>query len=119
MYFKRSGGRIYDVELTAAERKAFDMTARRKLAEHTRAHTLEIEAIVMRQIRRKTGWGAVRLKRFFDGFDDELYELIERYDMDELDAPWLCTRELKEEGFDIEQWHRERHPNEKYSIEYK
>ena len=114
MYFKKSRGVIYDVELNAAEKKAFDMSARRMLAEHTRKHTLELEAIIMRQVRRATGWGAIRMRRFYDGFDDDLYALIDHYEMTDLDAPWLCTRELKEEGFDIEQWHKERHPNEKY-----
>lgn len=119
MRVKKSNGKAYGVELTAAEQKAFDMEARRRLADHMRKHTLEIEAIVMRQLRRCTGWGEIRLKRFYDGFDDELYKLVDRYEMSDMDAPWLCTRELKEEGFDIEQWHCQRHPNEKYAIKFK
>ena len=116
MIVKKAGGQVYGAELTAAERKAFDMEARRILAEHTRKHELEIEALVIRQVRRATGWGELRLKRFFNGFDNELGSLCERYDMKDNDAPWLCTYELKQEGFDIEQWHRDRHPNERYEV---
>ena len=116
MRVKKSGGKIYGVELTAAERKAFDMEARRILVEHSRKHELEIEAMVIRQLRKATGWGEVRLRRFFNSFDNEIFQLCERYEMEEDDAPWLCTRELLEEGFDIEKWHRELHPNEKYYI---
>lgn len=116
MRVKKSCGKVYGVELTKAEQRAFDMEARRQLAEWTRKHDLEIEAIVIRQLRRATGWGETRLKRFYDGFDDELYKLVDRYEMDTGDAPWLCTRELKDEGFDIEKWHQERHPNEKYEV---
>ena len=119
MEFKRSGKYVYGVELNAAERKAFDMEARRILAEHTRKHELEIEAIVIRQLRRLTGWGETRLKRFYDSFAPELYSLVDRYEMEDVDAPWLCTKELTDEGFDIEQWHRERYPNEKYTVEIK
>ena len=54
MTVKKSGKTIYGAELTAAERKALDMEARRALAEHTRKHELEIEAMIMRQVRRKT-----------------------------------------------------------------
>lgn len=116
MIVKKSNGHVYGVELTAAERKALDMEAKRALAEHTREYELEIEAMFIRELRRATGWGAVRLRRFYDGFSTSLDELINRYDMDDKDAAWLCLRELKQEGFDIEQWHKERHPNEKYDI---
>lgn len=116
MEFKRSGKYIYDVELNAKEQKAFDMFSRRRLAEHTRQHELEIEAIVIRELRRLTGWGGTRLKRFYMDFGPDLMKLCDHYEMEEVEAPWLCTNELKKEGFDIEAWHRERYPNEKYEV---
>lgn len=117
MEFDRSGSTIFRVRLNAKEQKAFDMEARRMLAEHTRKHELEIEAIVIRQLRRLTGWGETRLKRFYDDFAPELMKLCDYYEMDEVEAPWLCTQELLKEGYDIEAWHRERYPNEKYTVE--
>jgi hypothetical protein len=116
MIVKKSGGQIFGAQLNAAERKALDMEARRALAEHTRQHELEIEAIVIRRLRRLTGWGETRLRRFYDGFAEDLKQMTEHYEMPEVDSPWLCTRELKEEGFDIEQWHREIYPNERYVV---
>lgn len=116
MEFDRSGSTIFRVRLNAKEQKAFDTEARRMLAEHTRKHELEIEAMVMRQVRRKTKWGAKKLKDFYMDFVPEIMELVKRYEMDEVDMPWLCTQELKEEGFDIEAWHREAYPNEKYEV---
>ena len=116
MIVKKSGKTVYGAELTAAEKKALDMEARRALAEHTRKHELEIEAIVIRQLRRLTGWGETRLKRFYDEFAPAMMALCERYEMDQVDAPWLCTMELKKEGFDIEAWHKEQYPNERYEI---
>ncbi len=119
MLVKKSGKTIYGAELTAAEKKALDMEARRALAEHTRKHELEIEAIVIRQIRRITGWGETRLKRFYMEFGPELMKLCNHYEMDDVEAPWLCTQELLKEGFDIEAWHREAYPNEKYEVDRK
>ena len=116
MIVKKSGKTIYGAELTAAEQKSLDMECRRQLAEYIRKHDLEIEASVIRQLRQLTGWGETRLKRFYEAFDKELYKLVDRYEMTDDDAPWLCTRELKEEGFDIEAWHREVHPNEKHTV---
>lgn len=116
MIVKKSGKTVYGVELTAAEKKALDMEARRTFAEYTRKHELEIEAIFIRQLRRLTGWGGIKLKRFYMDFSPELMRLCDHYEMPEVDAPWLCTHELKEEGFDIEAWHREAYPNEKYEV---
>lgn len=116
MLVKKSGKTVFGAYLTAEEKKALDMEARRALAEHTRQHELEIEAIVIRQLRRLTGWGETRLKRFYDGFAPELKSLINHYEMPEVDAPWLCTMELKKEGIDIEAWHREAYPNERYNV---
>lgn len=114
MRVKKSNGRVYGADLTTNEQRALEMEARRQLAEYTRKHELEIEAIVIRQLRRITGWGETRLKRFYGQFDGELTKLIARYEMADKDGAWLCVKELKDEGFDIEQWHKEVSPNEKY-----
>lgn len=116
MFVKKTGKTVYGAILTNEEQKALDMEARRQLAEYTRKHQLEIEAVTIRQLRRLAGWGETRLKRFYTEFDSELEKLINRYEMGDDDAQWLCTRELKEEGFDVEAWHREVHPNEKYKV---
>ena len=119
MTFKRAGKQIYGVELTAAEKRALDEEATKAMAEYTRKHDLEIEALVLYQLRQLTGWGETRLKRFYAGFSSELEELIKRYELTGNDAPWLCTERLKEEGFDIEQWHKEKYPNERYEVKRK
>lgn len=118
MEVMKSNGYVYGAKLTAAERKALDMEARRALAEHTRRYDLEIEAVVIRELRRATGWGEIRLKRFYDNIDTSIKSLIERYEAESVDAPWLCTAELKNEGLDIEKWHREKYPNEQYNVKY-
>ena len=116
MMVKKSGKHIYGAELTNAERKALDMETRRQLAEYTRKHILEVEATVIRNLRRATDWDDDKLHAFYDDFDDNLDELVKYYEMTDDDTEWLCKRELREEGIDIEQWHRERHPNEKYIV---
>lgn len=125
MVVLKSGKHIFGAKLTAAEKKALDMEARRSLAEYTRKHELEIEATVIWQIKRvleeelgeEVDVGL--LKRLYDGLDVELNKLIDHYEMDDEDAQWLCTKKLKDEGIDIEAWRREKYPNLKYEINCK
>lgn len=116
MTFKRSGRQVYGVELTAAEQRVLDEKAGQAVAEYLRKNQLEFEAIVIYQLRKLTGWGETRLKRFYDGFSMEVEDLVKRYELTGNDAPWLCMESLKEEGFDIEQWHKEKYPNERYDV---
>lgn len=111
MQIKRSGKTIYGAELTAAEKKAMNMEIMRQLAEFTRKHQVEIECIFLRELRQY-GFGATRLKRAFDDFGNELDELIKRYELGDEDKLWVATESLKQEGFDVEQWHREKYGNE-------
>lgn len=119
MIVKKSGSTIFGAHLNAAERKALDMEARRSLAEYTRKHELEIEATVLWQVKQITNWDEGLLKPFYQDFDIALDKLISWYEMDSEDAEWLCTKKLKDEGIDIEQWRREKYPNMKYEVNCK
>ena len=116
MLVLKSGGQVFGARLTAAERKALDMEARRSLAEYTRKHELEIEATALWQVKQLTDWDESQLRAFYDGFDIALSKLIEYYEMGSEDAQWLCTRKLLDEGIDIEQWRREKYPNMTYEV---
>lgn len=108
MYFKRSGKYVYDVELTAAEKKAMNIEIAKQLAEFTRKYQIEIECIFLRELRRY-GYGSVRLRRAFDDFGNDLDELVARYELGDEDKLWLAQEGLRREGFDVEQWHREKY----------
>lgn len=112
MEFLRSGGTIIKVKLTSKEKKAMEAEVLRQLAEYTRKYQVELESIFLRHQRSKHGFGAKRLRQDFDDFGNELDELVKRLEMGQEDKAWLATYTLKEEGFDIEQWHREKYPNE-------
>lgn len=111
MIIKRSGKHIYGADLTAAEKKAMNMEIARQLAEFTRKYEVEIECIFLRELRQY-GFGATRLRRAFDDFGNDLDELIARYELGEEDKFWLATEQLRQEGFDVEQWHREKYGSE-------
>ena len=110
MKIKRSGKTIFGADLTAAEKKAMNIEIAKQLAEFTRKYQVEIESLFLREMRQKYGHGAVRLRRDFDDFANDLDELIARYELGEEDKLWLVQQQLKAEGFDVEQWHREKYP---------
>lgn len=112
MEIKKSGKTIYGAKLTAAEKRAMDMEIDRQMAERIRKTNIEIEAILIKRVRDKLGWGEKRLRELFDTCDDDIARMINYYELGEEDAAWLCTRQLKEEGFDIEKWYREKYPQD-------
>ena len=110
MVIKRSGKHIFGADLTAAEKKAMNIEIDRQLAEHTRKHQVEIECLFLRELRENYGFGETRLRRAFDNFSNDLDDLIARYELGEEDKLWIATQQMKAEGFDVEQWHKEKYP---------
>ena len=108
MQIKRSGKHIYGADLTAAEKKAMDIEISKQLAEFTRKYQIEIECLFLRELRQY-GFGATRLRRAFDDFGNDLDDLIKRYELGDEDKLWVAKETLKREGFDVEQWHREKY----------
>ena len=90
--------------ITAADKKIIDIEIKSQLAEYDKKHTQEIEALVLWVLHEQYGFGE---KRFYDSFDDEIAALLKRYEMDENDDVWLCTRKLKDAGIDISKWSKE------------
>lgn len=105
---KKHGSKVYGANLTVAERKAMGMEIQRQIAEYDKKNMLEIDALVLWVLHEEFGFGAVRLKRFFDRFAPALDDLVKRYEMEYDDSVWLCTHKLKELGIDISEWEKER-----------
>ena len=100
---------MFGAHLTAAERKALDIEVRNQLAEYTRNHANEIDALFLWYLHEEFGFGLKRLKQVHDGFMPKIEELCKRYEMTgDGDDIWLCTQKLKEYGIDIEEWNKER-----------
>lgn len=109
MIVKKARGKVYGATLTAAERKAMNIEIQKQLAEYTRKHALEIDAMFLWYLHEEFGFGLKRLKKVFTGFDPKIEELCKRYEMtDEGDGVWLCTYKLKEMGVNLEEWDKER-----------
>ena len=93
--------------LKAAAQKAMNHEIMRQIAENTRKHEMELDAVILWQLHEQLGLGPIRLRRFYDTFGIALRDLVSRYEMDDTDQIWLCTHKLKEYGIDLEEWQKE------------
>ena len=104
MIIKKSNGRVYGANLTAAEKKAMDLEIQRQFAEYLSKSENEISAIILWELHEQFGFGPKRLKYFYIHFGKSVKELIARYELENSDDIWLCTRKLKEMGVDLDEW---------------
>ena len=95
------------MRLSVAEQKALKEEINRQLASNMVRLEAEINALVLWGLHEQLGFGAVRLKKFFDYFSVSLRELSRHYEMSDVEQSWLCKRKLKEIGVDVEQWTNE------------
>lgn len=108
MFVKKSTGKVYGASLSASEKKAMDIEIKRQIADYTRCHNRELDAMILWELHEQFKFGPKKLKRFYNDFAPAIEALVNRYEMDESDDTWLCTHKLKEYGIDLEQWEKER-----------
>ena len=94
-------------KMTAAEQKAMDREINRQLAEYIRKFEKNIDAVCLYVLHKELGWGAKRLRRFYDVFQPALRALSDRYEMGVEDQCWLCEKKLLAIGVDLDEWRRE------------
>ena len=76
-----------------------DLEIQRELAEYDRKHIAEIDATILWVLHEQFGFGAQRLRTYYNAFHDRIKELVSRYEMED--------QMLKRIGVDIEAWHKE------------
>jgi hypothetical protein len=106
MIIKKSNGRVYGANLTAAEKKAMDLEIQRQFADYLSKSENEISAIILWELHEQFRFGQKRLKDFYIHFGKSVKELIARYELENSDDIWLCTRKLKEIGVDLDEWRK-------------
>ena len=103
----KGGGKVEGGVLTAAEKEAGDVVVQRELDDCDRKHIAGRGATILWVLHEQFGFGAQRLRTYYDAFHDRIKELVSRYEMEDQDDIWLCTQMLKRIGVYIEAWHKE------------
>ena len=103
MKVKKSNGKIFGANLTAAEKKAMDIEIRRSIDDYNQQNMNEIDAMVLWHLHEEFGFGKKRLMRFYESFSKRLKELSEQYLTEETRMPWMYQYRLKNYGIDIKE----------------
>ena len=106
MHVKKNRGKVYGASFSHDEQKAIDIEIQKQLAEYDKNHAKELSAMVLWVLHTEFGFGEKRLKKFYDIYAESIEALINRYDLEESDDIWLCTKKLKDVGIDLEDWIR-------------
>lgn len=110
MRIKKTSGKIYGAEFTAAEQRAFNLEAERQLADWNLKNAKELASMSLWILHEEFGFGPDRLKRFFMSYSKNIDELVARYRDDDgkvVKDTFLCTMKLKEYGIDLDEWEKE------------
>lgn len=115
MNFHKHKGQIYKVELSPKEKQAMDEEINRQLILKHQEFTDDVDYMIMLVLRRKFGFGRIRLKRFYDAFMDGNDALVRHYEMPDAGV-YIARKELNAIGCNVEQWNRERSENIETSL---
>lgn len=106
MVVLKSHGNVFGAKFTAAEKKALDIEIKKELADQTRSHETELDAMILWNLHEQFGFGYDRLFKFYSSFTKNIKELVKRYEMPESESFWLATKKLKDYGIDLEEWEK-------------
>ena len=107
MQLKIINGKVYGANLTNKEQEALRIECRKILAEEALKYADDFDACVLYQIHAQYGKGAKALRKFYDGWKGVHMGLIQHYELDKDDAPWLFKEKLKDIGVDVAKWNKE------------
>lgn len=86
------------------QKDEFNRLVRENLEKWDAKHDDEIDALILWELHEQFGFGAKRLRRFYDGFTQAYEDLRKRYECTDEDAIWVCQQKLRGIGVDIKEW---------------
>lgn len=94
--------------LTRSQEKAMHKEIKAQLMDYDKQYFLDMDAAVLWALHKEFGFGAKRLRRFFDRFSVIHEELRDYYQLDDDTNTWLCRYLLQSNvGVDVEAWEKE------------
>lgn len=95
--------RINREEPTAAQRRALKNEVKKEFDKLLGLYNKEVALQVLNILHFDFGFGQSRLQKFAEKLTQMQIETIDRYEMSDEDTPWLCEKQLKEDGINIDE----------------
>lgn len=107
MYFKKFRGRIFDVELSKAEKKVLDEKVNEYILMRHREFQDDFDYMILNVLHDYLDLSPAQLREVYDRFVEGNEELIERYEFNSAGV-YIARREMNALGCNIEEWNKER-----------
>lgn len=104
MRIRKLNGKIFGAELSENEKKAMDIEINRQIIEADREYQLDLNTLVLYTLYAHFGFGKKRLREFFLSMKQEHDDLINHYELEEEEFPWIARKKLLDAGVDVEKW---------------
>lgn len=99
---------VAEFRITPAQHKAMMCEINAQIMKKDLEYYLDMDAAVLWALHEEFGFGAARLRRFFESFSRIHENLRKYYDFEDTADTWLCRRLLKERvGVDVAAWEKE------------
>lgn len=96
------------VKFTKTEQDAMNREIEDQLLEFVANNLLEIEALMLVQLREQLGFGKKRLKRFYTGFSPSIYDFMVNKIKYAEGGIQTSKEKIEEYGCSLEEWALER-----------
>lgn len=93
-------------KMSREEKRAFDAEIARQARQITDRFALELDATILWALHTEFGFGAERLRRFYDCVAESREALLRHYEMEE-DSQFILLYKPKEIGVDLKKWDAE------------
>jgi hypothetical protein len=93
--------RLNKEEPTATQRKALKKEVAKEFNKLLDRYNHDTAIQVLHILHFDFGFGQARLQKFADRLNQMQIDQRERYELTDSDTPWLCEKQLKDDGIDL------------------
>ena len=93
--------RLNKQEPTATQRKALKKEVAKEFNNLLERYNHDTALQVLHILHFDFGFGQARLQKFADKLNQMQVDQRERYELTDSDTPWLCEKQLEEDGIDL------------------
>lgn len=108
MIFKRTGSKIFGVELTAKEKSVINKYIEEEVKRACTEMEMDNDSAMLWILYEHFDFTPEQLRKMWELIADEFQNIIHHYEVDASDGGFICRQKLKDHcGIDLKQWYSE------------